>query len=100
PGREIRARVARAVVGSRGDREVAALDYPAVVADQLVLGIEPRELDVPLAADRLLEMRNDRVRPALHLARVGAVEHSVLGELRLDHCPVTVIEGVDEPARP
>jgi hypothetical protein len=42
-------------VGTSGDREVAPLDHSAVVAGELVLGIEPRELNCVSTVERALK---------------------------------------------
>jgi hypothetical protein len=65
PGHHVGAGKAGTVVGACGDGEVAAFDHPAVVAGELVRGVETHELDVPLAADRLLEVVDDGVPPGL-----------------------------------
>ena len=64
PGRHVRAGMAGAIVAAGGDGEVAAFHHPAVVAGNLLLRLEPNELHVPLAPDRLLEVAADRIRPA------------------------------------
>ena len=43
-GHQVRPGVAATAIGAGGDREIAALDHPAVVAGELVLGISRANL--------------------------------------------------------
>jgi hypothetical protein len=79
PGQHVGAGIAGAVIGPRGDGEVAAFDHPTVVAGELVGRVQSRKLDVPLSPDRLLEMVDDRAnRPAGSAAKCSFLATSGL----------------------